>query len=329
MDEHFFEALKYGCGKDNRSHLHFTVSREHREAMEKAVASRVRGHSEVSVEFEVDFSVQSEKTDTLAVALDGTPVRDERGKLGFRPGGHGSLIGNLADLDADLVFIKNIDNVMPGHKAGTSFHWKRVLAGHLLEQQDRVFGLLRDLDLGGSASLLVAENYITEIHGGSVQEPKSKETSSLRAERVRTFLNRPVRVCGMVVNRGEPGGGPFWVRDGSGARSLQIVEGAQVDLSNTDQHSIFSRSTHFNPVDLVCGTRNYQGKPFILDEFINRDTYFVTRKYRDGGALLALEWPGLWNGAMHHWLTHFVEVPASTFTPVKTINDLLRPEHGD
>ena len=329
MDEHFFEALKYGCGKDNRSQLHFTVSREHREAMEDMAEAWVRRHSGESVKFAVDFSLQSAKTDTLAVTLEGMPLRDERGNLVFRPGGHGSLIGNLAALDADLVFIKNIDNVMPEHKTERSFHWKRVLAGYLLEQQDRVFGILRNMELGGGDSLRAAEKYITEIHNGPVPVPEEKESSAKRAERARFFLNRPVRVCGMVVNQGEPGGGPFWVRDKTGELSLQIVEGAQVDPSNADQGSIFSRSTHFNPVDLVCGTRNYQGKPFVLDEFINRETYFITRKSREGGALLALEWPGLWNGAMHHWLTHFVEVPASTFTPVKTINDLLRPEHSD
>jgi hypothetical protein len=330
FEEHLVEAASYVRDADGVCRLHFTVSPEHEEAF-AALLRDVGAHhaGRLDCSFEVTYSVQKRSTDTLAVDVDNRPFRTDRGRLLFRPGGHGSLIENLDDLRADLVVIKNIDNVQPDHLKPLVTEWKRALGGHLLALEDRAHEFVRSLREGSVSSVIVAEAMAFCSGKLSVSPP---DRSILRDDRkARAWLldrlDRPLRVCGVVRNTGEPGGGPFWVRDPRGRESLQIVETAQVDLESEDQQRILSSSTHFNPVDLVCGLRDADGAPYDLLRFVDQDAVIVTRKTAGGRELKALERPGLWNGGMGRWNTVFVEVPLETFSPVKTVNDLLRPEH--
>ena len=270
--------------------VHFTVSHEHLPLFRQHIADSLNYmQNKFGVTYDVTFSEQLPETDTLAANPDGTPFRNPDGSLLFRPGGHGALIRNLGAMDADIVFIKNIDNVVPDRLKASTIRWKQVLAGVLVEEQQRVFALLNDPSL---------------------------------PDEERRRLNRPIRVCGVVRNTGEPGGGPFLVREHDGSVSCQILESSQIE-----DKTLMARSTHFNPVDLVCALRDNEGKPYRLTDFVDPQTGFISHKSKDGRDLLALELPGLWNGAMSRWNTLFVEVPVSTFNPVKTVNDLLRPQH--
>ena len=257
------------------------------------------------------------------------PFRDERGRLVFRPGGHGALIRNVNRLDADIVFIKNIDNVVPDRLKAETFRWKKILAGYLIRVQDRIFGYLEKLAAGDADDSTTAEAmaFMGDTLGFRVPDTVRDASADQKRAFITEKLNRPVRVCGMVKNVGEPGGGPFWVRDDAGELSVQIVETAQVDPDSREQQGILRSSTHFNPVDLVCGIRDRQGKPFDLLRYTDEKAVFISRKSKDGKDLKALERPGLWNGAMAGWISLFVEVPIITFNPVKTVNDLLRREH--
>ena len=283
--EHLAEGAMTGA-----SRIHFTVSHEHLPLFKKHIADNLQAfEKKFGVKYDISFSEQLPSTDTLAANPDGTPFRTADGKLLFRPGGHGALIENLNQQDADIVFIKNIDNVVPDRLKKDTVRYKQILAGVLVTEQKRVFELLKNPDL---------------------------------SDEERRRLNRPIRVCGVVKNTGEPGGGPFLVREEDGSISKQILESSQIE-----DKSLMATATHFNPVDLVCAIRDVNGKPFNLPDFVDPKTGFISQKSKDGKELLALELPGLWNGAMSRWNTIFVEVPISTFNPVKTVNDLLREQH--
>lgn len=328
-EEHLVEGTQYGVGKNKQVQIHFTVSPEHEEGFVKEINQHLpRLQEQTGLAFTLSYSHQKKSTDTIAVDKTNEPFLEEDGSLLFRPAGHGALLENLNEISADLIFIKNIDNVVPDRLKPITQTYKMALAGWLLEVQARTFRVLKALDLEVSPESvqLAAEVYAVNL-GGLV--PKSIKEGGLKEQAVflKIKLNRPIRVCGMVKNSGEPGGGPFWIQEKDETQSLQILETAQIDLNNPESKSHFQGSTHFNPVDLVCGTRDYKGQAFDLLQFRDMNTGFITEKSKNGKVLKALELPGLWNGAMAHWNTLFVEVPLLTFNPVKTINDLLREEH--
>lgn len=327
-EEHLIEGIQYGVGKDKQVHIHFTVSPEHEEGFAKEINQHLpRLQEQTGLEFFVSFSHQKKSTDTIAVDESNEPFLEDDGSLLFRPAGHGALLENLNEVSADLIFIKNIDNVVPDRLKPVTKSYKMALGGLLLEVQSRVFEALRALEEVASQSVRKAQEVYVSDLGGLVPEKIQNADLSEQAAFYHAKLNRPIRVCGMVKNTGEPGGGPFWIHEKDGTQSLQILETAQIDLSNPISKQHFQASTHFNPVDLVCGTRNYLGQAFDLLQFRDMNTGFITEKSKTGKVLKALELPGLWNGAMANWNTLFVEVPLITFNPVKTINDLLREEH--
>jgi len=329
FEEHLVEAVEYARDSEGISRLHFTVSPEHLERVKALLDEKVKEYEANGARFEIDYSVQKPSTDTLAVDMENKPLVDSQGNIVLRPGGHGALIENLNELDCDVVFIKNIDNVVPDYLKTDTYTYKKALGGYLLNLQNKIFGYLNQMD-GGSVdeALLdsVSEFLSDELH---IELPVKFSDLSLkeRAGFLRSRLNRPIRVCGVVKNVGEPGGGPFWVRDRDGTITKQIVESAQVEMDSPMQKKVWESSTHFNPVDLVCGLKDYKGEKFDLKKYINPNAGFISHKSKDGIELKALELPGLWNGAMANWNTLFVEVPLITFNPVKTILDLLRPEH--
>ena len=334
LEEHLVEGALYAADADNRVHIHFTVSPEHRRLFEEKAAAVVQKYEQkFNVTYDITFSEQKSSTDTIAANPDGTPFHDAAGNLVFRPGGHGALIENLGDLRSDVVFIKNIDNVVPDRFKDDTVEYKQVLAGILVSLQKQVFTYIRLLDSGTYTDAQLAEMlrfleekffcYSPWFHPDGV----GTDSRSALVAYLRDKLNRPIRVCGMVQNVGEPGGGPFLAYNADGSVSLQILESSQIDMTNPRSAEMFSRGTHFNPVDLVCGISDYQGEPFDLPRYVDKSTGFISSKSKDGRELRALELPGLWNGAMSNWLTLFVEVPLSTFNPVKTVNDLLREQH--
>ena len=326
LEEHLTEAALYAKGIGNRCRLHFTVSPEHRDAFVALFIEKKAFYERLyHVTFEVEFSVQKPSTDTIAADAFNQPFRDANGKLVFRPGGHGALLDNLQSLQADMIFIKNIDNVVPDHLKEPTVHWKKVLGGILLSLKEKVYYFLENLrknpssDLINEALLFVEK----EFHYAVKKSGNQKEFIDFLID----ILDRPIRVCGMVKNEGEPGGGPFWVRQSDGSISLQIVELSQVDQNDPDQWAIVKKSTHFNPVDLVCSFRKPDGSNYELHKFRDPQTGFISTKSKDGKELKALELPGLWNGSMAGWNTVFVDVPLATFNPVKTVFDLLRDTH--
>ncbi|MFO8054607.1 MAG: DUF4301 family protein [Bacteroidales bacterium] len=330
LEEHLVEGVYYTKGHDQHVHLHFTVSPEHLEAFHKTLEEIVpKYENHFGVTYEISFSEQKGNTDIIAVDEDNKPFRDAEGRLLFRPGGHGALISNLNDIDADLIFIKNIDNVVPDHLQDTTYIYKKALGGYLLKLQEQVFSFLKQLNEEPEKvnpediRLFLYEKLGFEIPAGQFENLTRIE----RIDLVFDKLNRPIRVCGMVKNMGEPGGGPFSVNHKDNTVSLQIVEKAQIDIKKEDQRNYLESATHFNPVDIVCSTRDYKGEPFDLKDFVDPQTGLITYKSQNGKTLKAQERPGLWNGAMADWNTAFVEVPLITFNPVKTINDLLRKEH--
>lgn len=329
VEEHLVEGARY-ANSGGTVYLHFTVSPEHRAKFTELLDAKLPTYEgKFGVKFEVSFSEQQPATDTIAVNLDNTPFREKDGTLLFRPAGHGALLANLNALDADVVFIKNIDNVVPDRLKDTTITYKKALAGVLLTMQERIFEVQRLLDTNPTDEALLTETAQFLELGLCVSPPEgfAKRTAAERAEYLQSKLNRPLRVCGMVPNVGEPGGGPFWAVNADGSSSLQVVESAQVDPDDAGQQAIFKNATHFNPVDLVISLKNYRGEKFDLMQFRDPKTGFITQKSKDGKDLKAQELPGLWNGSMADWNTLFVEVPLITFNPVKTVNDLLRPEH--
>ena len=328
LEEHLVEAALYAAS-GGEANVHFTVSHEHLPLFQAKVAEKVGIYERTyGVRFNVSFSEQKSSTDTLAANPDHTPFRNEDGTLLFRPGGHGALIQNLNEVEGDVVFIKNIDNVVPDRLKPDTVVYKQLLAGILVELQQRAFGYLRLLDSGRCSRPQLDEmaRFLNDDLCCRRDDTRPLTDAELSTY-LRSKLNRPLRVCGVVKNVGEPGGGPFLIDEADGTVSLQILESSQIDSANADAMRMFREGTHFNPVDLVCGLRNYQGQPFHLPDFVDPATGFISSKSKNGRTLKALELPGLWNGAMSRWNTIFVEVPLSTFNPVKTVNDLLRPEH--
>ncbi|WP_291785166.1 DUF4301 family protein [Cecembia sp.] len=327
--EHFVEGYMYALGSGKTVRLHFTVSPEHEGKFRAEVSSiQPKLEKEFDVKFDVSYSQQKKSTDTIAVNMDNSPFQEEDGSILFRPAGHGALLENLNEIDGDVIFIKNIDNVVPDRLKPTTKDYKIGIGGMLLEIQEKVFGALKRLDADkNEQAVKLAESVFTEDCLGKLPEQYVAMNWDEKACFLHGKLNRPLRVCGMVKNTGEPGGGPFWVKEDDGSVSLQIAETAQIDLDNPKQKEIFQSSTHFNPVDLVCATKNYKGEKFDLLKFRDMRTGFITEKSKSGRDLKAQELPGLWNGSMAGWNTIFVEVPLITFNPVKTVNDLLRDEH--
>lgn len=328
LAEHLAEGAQYAAGKKGKVSVHFTVSPEHRELVEAKIEEISKSlEGRYGVEFDISLSEQKPSTDTVAAMENGEPYRED-GKLFFRPGGHGALIENLNDIEADVVFIKNIDNVVPDEKRDKTNRYKKIIGGILVGLKQKADEYCRLLKKGTPSpeKLDEIEGFLrNNLH--IVNDMVSSLPADERAAYYFAKLNRPMRVAGMVKNEGEPGGGPFVIREKDGATSLQILESTQINMADKEAVRMLKESSHFNPVDLACAIRNFEGKPFSLPEFVDEETGFISSKSRKGVEFKALELPGLWNGAMSRWNTVFVEVPAETFNPVKTVNDLLRPAH--
>jgi hypothetical protein len=330
LEEHLVEAIHTVRDGKGTCRLHLTVSPEHEEAFRQCFEStRSWYERQFQCLLEVTFSIQEHSTDTIAVDLENRPFREKDGRLLFRPGGHGALLSNLANIEGDLIYLKNIDNILPDRLREPTILWKKVLGGLLVDIQKNLYGYVRQLTEGLRDAGLF--EMAMDFAKNRLLVPKPRTFKRWTVEKKRNFLlnvlNRPVRVCGMVRNEGEPGGGPFWVEGKDGNLSLQIVESAEVDPGSSEQQAIWSSSTHFNPVDLVCAVKDFRGNPFPLKDYVNPEAVFISQKSKEGRDLKSLELPGLWNGAMAEWITLFVEVPIVTFNPVKKINDLLKPEH--
>jgi len=333
FEEHLVEGALYAKDSKGVAGLHFTVSPEHQPGFEKLV-SEVKPLYEVEfgVQLDITFSQQKPSTDTIAVDTQNEPFRENDGSLVFRPGGHGALIENLNDLDADIIFIKNIDNVVPDRLKKPTVDYKKAIAGVLLKNLEQLYFFQKELNekhpsaldhalLASAAAFL--ENTLNTKPAENQYYTEKEELYHYLKEK----YNRPLRVCGMVKNEGEPGGGPFWAKNSDGTVSLQVVESSQIDPQSVQQQTLAKHATHFNPVDLVCAVKNYKGEKYNLTDFTDPATGFISVKSKDGKELKAQELPGLWNGAMSNWNTLFVEVPIETFNPVKTVNDLLREQH--
>lgn len=328
MEEHLVEAALY-ASSNGEAHIHYTVSHDHLQLFKQKVAEKKDYYEKkFGVKYDISFSEQKPSTDTIAANPDNTPFRNDDGTLLFRPGGHGALIENLNDIDADAIFIKNIDNVVPDRLKGDTVQWKQVIGGVLVGIQQKVFEYLRVLDSGSYNHEKLEEiiRFVQQRLCCRKQDIKELEDADLVIY-LHNKLNRPLRVCGVVKNVGEPGGGPFLAYNQDGTVSPQILESSQIDKSNEEYVKMFTGGTHFNPVDLVCATKDYKGNRFDLPKYVDHQTGFISSKSKNGRPLKALELPGLWNGAMSDWNTVFVEVPLSTFNPVKTVNDLLRDAH--
>jgi len=326
--EHIDEAIKFIKDSNNKIKIHFTISK----TKETEIIEHINNYSKKKykdINCEISYSYQKISTDTIAVTHDNMPFRNLDGALIFRPGGHGALIENLKELNADVVYIKNIDNVVPERLIQDTIIYKKLLGGFLEQIQNHCFNYIRNLENGVSdlGSVLEAAGFCLNVFSVKMPNGFNRMPLQEKADFIRSKLDRPIRVCGMVKNEGEPGGGPFWVKHKDGTVSLQIVEKSQINIEDEEQYRILNKSTHFNPVDIVCSLRNYKGEQFDLLKFIDKETYIITEKSKDGRELKALELPGLWNGAMADWNTVFIEVPQTTFSPVKTVNDLLRQDH--
>jgi len=330
IEEHLVEAALYVTDERRTSRMHITVSPEHRRPVEAFLKEMQARYEEMfEVIYAIDVSCQEPATNTIAVDLENRPFRDNEGRLCFRPGGHGALLKNMNAIDGDIIFLKNIDNVSPDRIKDVTVCYKKLLAGLLIQRQEEIFNCLRMLessdvdqeDIKAIARFCRHRLHIVFPEGFSQWSGKKQQSVCQRK------LARPLRVCGVVRNEGEPGGGPFWVRDADGGQSLQIVEEAQIDGRSAHQRVLWQAATHFNPVDLVCGVRDIRGKKFNLEDYVDPGAVSISRKSDQGRELRALELPGLWNGSMADWNTIFVEVPIATFNPVKMVEDLLRPQH--
>lgn len=329
FEEHLYEAALY-ASSNGLAKLHFTVSEVHEtKFIEEFQNIKENIEQNTGVTFQISFSYQQQSTDTIAVTLNNKPFRETDGSILFRPSGHGALLKNLNTLDADIIFVKNIDNVVVYKYKEEVAKYKKVLAGILIELQSKTYEYLHDLDSEEvtEGNIAAIENFLTHKLSIKISDEYKKYSHRYKVEYLQEKLNRPIRICGMVKNEGEPGGGPFWVEDKKSNQSLQIVESAQINLEDQNQEDILKNATHFNPVDLVCGVKNYKGEKFDLENYVNPNAAFITNKTKNGKDLKALELPGLWNGSMAHWNTIFVEVPIITFNPVKTVNDLLKSPH--
>jgi len=329
LEEHLTEGALYARNCLGEVHVHLTVSPEHQSLFERLISEKLPCCEQASgAAFFITFSTQSSSTDTIATDTDNRPLRDPHGALEFRPGGHGALTGNLNALDADVVFIKNIDNVVPDHFKAATVRYKKVLAGVLVGLQQQIHHYLRLINSGAYTQEQVQEMIRFLQNDLCIKNPETKLLEDVELVLyIKHKLLRPLRVCGMVRNDGEPGGGPFFAVNPDGTISLQILESSQIDMSDPDKKALFEQGTHFNPVDIVCALKDPDGNKYHLPDFVDENTGLIVRKSKDGRELKALELPGLWNGSMSDWNTVFVEVPVETFNPVKTVNDLLRPQH--
>ncbi len=329
--EHLAEGAKYARSKGNVCKVHFTVSPQHLEMLEEHFMEIKEAFEDrYSIRYQISYSLQDPATDVITVDLNNQPVRNELGELIFRPGGHGALLNNLSNLDADLIIIKNIDNVCHDRLKSDTYYYKMVLSGYLVFLQEQIHNFLRGLEHPTAPSSKVISNMWSFMENKlHITPPEEADTwnKEKKIDYLKEKLNRPIRICGMVENEGEPGGGPFWIKGDDGSVELQIIEASQIDNNDITQLELLKSSTHFNPVDLVCGTKTYKGDHFELHDFVDPRTGFISMKSLDGQEIKAQELPGLWNGAMADWISVFVEVPLSTFNPVKIINDLLRPQH--
>lgn len=328
LHEHVYEASEYMTDASGNLNMHFTVSPEHRVMFRNLYQVIKNSEQMKDINLDMSFSIQKKGTDTIALDMDKKALRDEQRNIMFRPGGHGALLENLNDLRADIVVIKNVDNVSPDELKKLNINYKKLLITKLLKFEQKIFHYLEQIHEPN-----VDKNLLDEIHQFCVDELEIRNNdysdNLSHPEKVLYYtrlLNRPLRVCGMVKNEGDPGGGPFWVKEQNG-ESLQIVEASQINTSDPAQKEIMENSTHFNPVELVCSLRNFRGKNFNLLEFRDKNTAFISKKSKMGKELYALELPGLWNGAMAKWNTLFFEIPKATFNPVKEVNDLLKPSH--
>ncbi len=321
IEEHLVEAALYAKSGNGDCYIHFTVSPNHLDGIKDLIQKVQPIYSQrFGVEYHISYSIQNPSTDTLAAEMDNTPFRDKSGDLLFRPGGHGALISNLNVLDSDLIFIKNIDNVITENKLESTIVYKKACAGLLLELRNKTYEYLQLIDNQSVHDDL----YCSILDFAKYQLCIQFQSETPTLAELKMKLNRPIRVCGMVKNEREPGGGPFWVTNTNRETSCQIVETSQIDKQDSQQMMILQNATHFNPVDMVCSTKDYQGNKFDLLQYIDHNTGFISEKSYEGRTLKAMELPGLWNGAMADWITIFVEVPLETFNPVKTIFDLLK-----
>ncbi|MBI9076390.1 MAG: DUF4301 family protein [Desulfatibacillum sp.] len=328
FEEHLVEAAQYGRSAGHYCHMHYTVSKTHLDNFRvKFEALKEAYENFIGVEYYVDFTVQSSSTDTIAVTPENIPFRQEDGSILFRPGGHGALLGNLNAINHDIIYINNIDNVVPDRLKAERARWKKALAGFLVFLQERTFKFITMLSREDTNSALVKEavEFASEFFGlqSYFHNLSPLETRAMAIK----LLNRPVRICGMVKNQGDPGGAPFWTREMDGNLTVQIVESAQINKRSKQAVDIFSASTHFNPVDVVCGVKDYEGNKFDLEKFVDKEAVFISEKSMKGRSLRGLELPGLWNGSMSGWNSVFLEVSKAAFNPVKTVNDLLLPSH--
>ncbi len=323
FSEHLTEAGLYAKSNSKTLNLVFTVSAEHKELFVELFKKLSSDYEQrFKIKFNIEFTEQLSSTDIIAVNKDNTAFKDKNGEFLFRPGGHGALIENLNKIQSKLIFIKNIDNVVHENYVSDTIEYKKILAGVLIEKQEKIAFYLKLIDTKTFIEIDKLKEFIEqELHY------KFTKSIDINLEICKTVLNRPIRVCGMVKNEGEPGGGPFWVKNKDNSVQLQIVESAEIDKSDKNKMKILEKSTHFNPVDIICSITDYKGNKFNLSEFVNHNAGFISKKSINGMEIKAQELPGLWNGAMAYWNTIFVEVPISTFNPVKTINDLLRKPH--
>lgn len=330
LEEHLAEAAGYAAGADGASRLHFTISEEHKRTIAQYLKKIIAKDEGICRgKYKVALSVQSVSTNMIAAGKNNQPLRDDKGELVFRPGGHGTLLANLNGLNADLIFVKNIDNIVPERLSEKNIPYKKMMGGMALKIQKEIFTFLCTLEKeeqdGSEIDRIVA--YCSQTLNIVFPLGFVKQTKKRKVQTLFSLLNRPLRICGMVKNDGEPGGGPFWVEERDGTQTLQIVESAHVDKRVPQQAAIWDRAGYFNPVDMVCCIKDYQGDKFILDNYVNKDAYLITVKSEKGITFKALEVPGLWNGGMACWNTVFVELPLIVFNPVKTVYDLLRPQH--
>lgn len=328
FEEQIYESLNYVVDNNKMVKIHFTISEEH-ESLFNDLIEKTETNLKDDFILDISYSFQKKSTDTIAVDEKNNILFDKQNKIIARPAGHGALIENLNDLKADIVIIKNIDNLSTERLAEDTCTYKKLLTGYLIKLQNKIYDYLKLLESKNQEIIDLNEitNFCREKLFILTPEEFDNFTTIQKINYLFRKLNRPIRVCGMVKNEGEPGGGPFWVNSEDGSLSLQIIEQAQINLSDEQQKNIFNKSTHFNPVDLVCGLQDYKGNNFDLKSFVDYQSGIITKKSKDGVQLKALELPGLWNGAMADWITIFIEVPISTFNPVKEINDLLRKEH--
>ena len=327
LEEHVQEAMYYSHNTPKHVNIHLTISPQHEKLINNKLRSIQGAIEKQGKEVDITVSLQKPSTDTIALDSHGQLFRSDDGKILFRPGGHGALLANLNDYQGDIVFISNIDNVVPDYLKGDVVEWRMSLAGYLIELQDKIFHHLHQLESTQPSIVEKAEAFVRQHFHQQFPSSYDRLDSGERAAWLKKFLHRPIRVCGVVPNTGDPGGGPFWVQHADGSQSRQIVEQAQIDPESESQQALFASATHFNPVDMVCGVQDYQGNPFNLLNFSDLDTSFISHKSYQGRTLKALEWPGLWNGGMADWITLFVEIPRATFNPVKTFLDWLHPHH--